>query len=160
MGYLPAPTSTLACTTAASLVTRLPPRSPVVPASRPAEGRQGLSRAVGARGTQGPGRVRTKKEKWTKEENQALRDGVELFGTGKWYHIKQDPRFADVLRKRTNIDLKDRWRNFAGGRSKSARKLEKHGKFMAAGLAKVAGGYCGAYGEISQLQGGAIVLAR
>jgi len=124
MGYPPAPfTMAQKCV---SVTTRPPPRPLVASATRPAQRMQGLTGARGARPRSGRGRAR--KEKWTEDENQALRQGVELFGTGKWFQIKQDPRFADVLRKRTNIDLKDRWRNFAGGRSKSARKLEKRGK--------------------------------
>jgi len=131
MGYPPAPFAM--AQTFVSATTRSPPRPPVVSATRPAQRRQGLTGARGARPRSGGARPRSggarpRKEKWTEQENQALRQGVELFGTGKWFQIKQDPRFADVLQKRTNIDLKDRWRNFAGGRSKSARKLEKCGR--------------------------------
>lgn len=33
------------------------------------------------------------------------------YGKGKWRAIQKDPRFATVLANRSNIDLKDKWRN-------------------------------------------------
>ncbi|KAF2297565.1 hypothetical protein GH714_038719 [Hevea brasiliensis] len=59
-----------------------------------------------------------RKQKWTSEEEEALRAGVAKHGTGKWKNIQQDPEFNPFLFTRTNIDLKDKWRNMsvsAGG---------------------------------------------
>ncbi|GLT75388.1 hypothetical protein SLA2020_471190 [Shorea laevis] len=51
------------------------------------------------------------KQKWTAEEEAALKAGVLKHGTGKWRTILSDPEFSDVLRLRSNVDLKDKWRN-------------------------------------------------
>ncbi|KAJ8535841.1 hypothetical protein K7X08_034242 [Anisodus acutangulus] len=51
------------------------------------------------------------KVKWTSEEEEALKSGVAKHGTGRWKNILRDPEFAPVLSNRSNIDLKDKWRN-------------------------------------------------
>ncbi|CAH9053615.1 unnamed protein product [Cuscuta epithymum] len=51
------------------------------------------------------------KQKWTSEEEEALRAGVAKHGAGKWKHIQKDPEFNHLLHSRSNIDLKDKWRN-------------------------------------------------
>ncbi|GFZ11729.1 homeodomain-like/winged-helix DNA-binding family protein [Actinidia rufa] len=53
------------------------------------------------------------KQKWTSEEEDALRAGVAKHGTGKWKNILRDPEFAPSLTHRSNIDLKDKWRNMS-----------------------------------------------
>ena len=47
---------------------------------------------------------------FTKAEEAALRRGVEVHGTGAWAVILGSGRFAPL---RTNVDLKDKWRNMA-----------------------------------------------
>ncbi|XP_017237820.1 single myb histone 4 [Daucus carota subsp. sativus] len=70
------------------------------------------------------------KQKWTAEEEEALRAGVAKHGTGKWKNIQKDPEFNHHLYTRSNIDLKDKWRNMsvsAGGqgpRDKSSRLIK------------------------------------
>lgn len=71
-------------------------------------------------GKQGIGNV------WTEEETCCLREGMALFESHKhrWALIKA--RFPLKLQQRTNIDLKDRWRNLQGrkqNRKKRKRKL-------------------------------------
>ncbi|KAF2302727.1 hypothetical protein GH714_001501 [Hevea brasiliensis] len=59
-----------------------------------------------------------RKQKWTSEEEEALRAGIAKHGTGKWKNIQKDPEFNPFLFARSNIDLKDKWRNMsasAGG---------------------------------------------
>ena len=46
------------------------------------------------------------KQKWTSEEEEALRAGVAKHGTGKWKNIQKDPEFNHFLFTRSNIDLK------------------------------------------------------
>jgi hypothetical protein len=46
------------------------------------------------------------KQKWTSEEEEALRRGVLKHGAGKWRTIQKDPEFSPVLSSRSNIDLK------------------------------------------------------
>lgn len=46
------------------------------------------------------------KQKWTAEEEEALRAGVRKHGTGKWKNIQKDPEFSHLLNSRSNIDLK------------------------------------------------------
>ncbi|ONM38849.1 Homeodomain-like/winged-helix DNA-binding family protein [Zea mays] len=53
------------------------------------------------------------KQKWTSEEEDALRAGVRKHGAGKWRTIQKDPEFSPVLSSRSNIDLKDKWRNLS-----------------------------------------------
>ncbi|EEE53602.1 hypothetical protein OsJ_36856 [Oryza sativa Japonica Group] len=51
------------------------------------------------------------KQKWTAEEESALKAGIAKHGAGKWRTILKDPDFSNVLRYRSNVDLKDKWRN-------------------------------------------------
>ncbi|KAK7261679.1 hypothetical protein RIF29_27995 [Crotalaria pallida] len=51
------------------------------------------------------------KQKWTADEEDALHRGVQKYGAGKWKNILKDPDFAPFLTSRSNIDLKDKWRN-------------------------------------------------
>nr|DAD49038.1 TPA_asm: hypothetical protein HUJ06_018975 [Nelumbo nucifera] len=46
------------------------------------------------------------KQKWTSEEEEALRAGVDKHGVGKWKNIQRDPEFGHCLAARSNIDLK------------------------------------------------------
>ncbi|XWS16203.1 hypothetical protein CRYUN_Cryun34aG0065000 [Craigia yunnanensis] len=71
------------------------------------------------------------KQKWTAEEEQALLAGIAKHGPGKWKNILKDPDFAPCLTHRSNIDLKDKWRNLSvstsaqGSRDKSRAPKEK-----------------------------------
>lgn len=72
------------------------------------------------------------KQRWSIEEEEALSAGVERYGHGKWKHILSDPQFASTLVLRSNIDLKDKWRNMSvSGNGSSAkdrtRSLMKEG---------------------------------
>ncbi|KAF5749678.1 telomere repeat-binding factor 2 [Tripterygium wilfordii] len=83
------------------------------------------------------------KQKWTAEEEAALKAGVRKHGMGKWRTILMDPEFSDVLQSRSNVDLKDKWRNINvtaiwGSRQKAKLALKKsqptsknEGKMMA-----------------------------
>ncbi|XP_074583806.1 single myb histone 5-like [Curcuma longa] len=53
------------------------------------------------------------KQKWTAEEEAALKAGVVKHGAGKWRTILKDPEFSGVLCLRSNVDLKDKWRNLS-----------------------------------------------
>lgn len=46
------------------------------------------------------------KQKWTADEEEALRAGVAKHGPGKWKLIQKDPDFNRYLHSRSNIDLK------------------------------------------------------
>ncbi|KAI3832411.1 hypothetical protein MKX03_020645 [Papaver bracteatum] len=67
------------------------------------------------------------KQKWTAEEEKALIAGINKHGAGKWKNIQNDPEFSDVLAARSNIDMKDKWRNMSatatgeGSRPKGAK---------------------------------------
>ncbi|XP_039032631.1 single myb histone 3-like [Hibiscus syriacus] len=54
------------------------------------------------------------KQKWTAEEEEALRAGVAKYGKGNWKLIQRDPELSPFLFARSNIDLKDKWRNLSG----------------------------------------------
>lgn len=64
-----------------------------------------------------PGKIRrvdrTQHSRWTAEEEGALRAGLAKHGFGKWQAIicDPDPSIGPLLLKRTNVDLKDKWRN-------------------------------------------------
>lgn len=46
------------------------------------------------------------KQKWTAEEEAALKAGVLKHGAGKWRTILTDPEFSAILKMRSNVDLK------------------------------------------------------
>lgn len=72
------------------------------------------------------------KQKWTAEEEAALKAGVRKHGSGKWQTILRDPDFSHVLRSRSNVDLKDKWRNInvtlsgLGSREKARLALKRN----------------------------------
>ncbi|KAF5187596.1 telomere repeat-binding factor 1-like [Thalictrum thalictroides] len=51
------------------------------------------------------------KQKWTSEEEAALHAGIVKHGAGKWRMILKDPEFSSILSLRSNVDLKDKFRN-------------------------------------------------
>ncbi|CAI0385550.1 unnamed protein product [Linum tenue] len=53
------------------------------------------------------------KQKWTADEEAALKAGVIKHGAGKWRTILKDPEYSSVLYLRSNVDLKDKWRNMS-----------------------------------------------
>lgn len=53
------------------------------------------------------------KQKWTQEEEAALKSGVIKHGAGKWRTILKDPEYSGILYLRSNVDLKDKWRNMS-----------------------------------------------
>jgi myb proto-oncogene protein len=71
------------------------------------------------------------KQRWTAEEEAALKAGVAKHGPGKWRTILRDPDFSALLRLRSNVDLKDKWRNLSvtaggyGSREKARMALKK-----------------------------------
>ncbi|KAK9756141.1 hypothetical protein RND81_01G076500 [Saponaria officinalis] len=75
------------------------------------------------------------KEKWTAEEEAALQAGVRKHGPGKWQTILRDPDFMHVLTSRSNVDLKDKWRNINvtlsgfGSREKARLALKRNPLF-------------------------------
>ncbi|XP_077243836.1 single myb histone 6-like [Tasmannia lanceolata] len=71
------------------------------------------------------------KQKWSAEEESALKAGVVKHGAGKWRTILKDPEFSGVLYLRSNVDLKDKWRNMSvtangwGSREKARLALKR-----------------------------------
>uniref|UniRef100_A0A1J3HVP2 MYB transcription factor n=1 Tax=Noccaea caerulescens TaxID=107243 RepID=A0A1J3HVP2_NOCCA len=70
------------------------------------------------------------KQKWTPEEEAALKAGVLKHGTGKWRTILSDLEFSSILKSRSNVDLKDKWRNISvtalwGSRKKAKLALKR-----------------------------------
>mgnify|MGYP002403720675 CR=1 FL=1 len=61
---------------------------------------------VGRKRMSSPSRFRRKR--WSEEEEQMLINGVKEYGEGKWAEILEHYGFSAM---RTNIDLKDKWRN-------------------------------------------------
>ncbi|KAH6761678.1 hypothetical protein C2S52_019111 [Perilla frutescens var. hirtella] len=71
------------------------------------------------------------KQKWTSEEEEALRAGVAKHGAGKWKNIQRDPEFNHLLFSRSNIDLKDKWRNLSVANGQGSREKSKAPKTKA-----------------------------
>ncbi|KAJ9179363.1 hypothetical protein P3X46_011160 [Hevea brasiliensis] len=67
------------------------------------------------------------KQKWTAEEEEALLNGVAKHGPGKWKNILKDPDFAPFLTQRSNIDLKDKWRNLSVSNAAQGSKDKSRG---------------------------------
>ncbi|KAL0354525.1 UNVERIFIED_CONTAM: Telomere repeat-binding factor 4 [Sesamum radiatum] len=61
------------------------------------------------------------KQKWTAEEEEALKAGVAKHGAGKWKNILIDSEFAPKLANRSNVDLKDKWRNMGASHGQGCR---------------------------------------
>ena len=49
------------------------------------------------------------------------------FGIGRWRYIQNDPDTGPILRHRSNVDLKDKWRNGTLVRSSKKRKRRRQG---------------------------------
>lgn len=71
------------------------------------------------------GRMGAPKQKWTSQEETALKAGVLKHGTGKWRTILSDPEFTSILKSRSNVDLKDKWRNISVTAMYGSRKKAK-----------------------------------
>ncbi|XP_042066384.1 telomere repeat-binding factor 4-like [Salvia splendens] len=71
------------------------------------------------------------KQKWTSEEEEALRAGIAKHGAGKWKNIQRDPEFNHLLFSRSNIDLKDKWRNLSVANGQGPRDKSKTPKTKA-----------------------------
>ncbi|XP_042508816.1 telomere repeat-binding factor 1-like isoform X2 [Macadamia integrifolia] len=75
------------------------------------------------------------KQKWTAEEEAALKAGIAKHGAGKWRTILRDPEFSSILSMRSNVDLKDKWRNMSvtahgwGSRDKARLALKRSQQF-------------------------------
>ncbi|KAK9735832.1 hypothetical protein RND81_04G231300 [Saponaria officinalis] len=54
---------------------------------------------------------RRERKRWTSLEEDTLREGVLKYGRGNWKFILLDAKFAEVFQGRTEVDLKDKWRN-------------------------------------------------
>ncbi|KAJ6433315.1 hypothetical protein OIU84_017082 [Salix udensis] len=52
---------------------------------------------------------RRKPKRWSQEEEDALRESVKKYGKGNWKLIWNSKR--SVFQERTEVDLKDKWRN-------------------------------------------------
>ncbi|KAK4773321.1 hypothetical protein SAY87_028340 [Trapa incisa] len=52
---------------------------------------------------------RRRNRPWSLQEEDILRDGVKRFGLGQWKHIRKC--YIDIFEDRTEVDLKDKWRN-------------------------------------------------
>ncbi|VVB00247.1 unnamed protein product [Arabis nemorensis] len=67
--------------------------------------------------------VKYRKNRWTKEEEDALLAGINKYGTGKWMDILEDPLLWNQFVDRSNVDLKDKWRNM---KNKEKSVTQKH----------------------------------
>ncbi|KAL0652099.1 hypothetical protein Bca4012_094790 [Brassica carinata] len=63
-----------------------------------------------------------RKQMWTPKEVTALRAGVRAYGIGKWRGILSDSKFGRALKARSNVDLKDKWRNISAATFGSRKK--------------------------------------
>ncbi|KAJ0628893.1 putative transcription factor MYB-HB-like family [Helianthus annuus] len=50
-----------------------------------------------------------KKKRWSPLEEDTLRTGVQKYGKGNWKLILS--MYRDIFEDRTEVDLKDKWRN-------------------------------------------------
>jgi hypothetical protein len=53
---------------------------------------------------------------WTAEEKEALKEGLRRYGIGGWKDILLDVHLGSLLRSRTNVDLKDKYRTMIKSR--------------------------------------------
>lgn len=62
-----------------------------------------------------------KRKGWTPEEMASLIQGIKRYGVGKWADIREDPRYK--LKHKTNVQIKDKWRNMCSKDAHLARLL-------------------------------------
>ncbi|KAM1254835.1 hypothetical protein ACFX2G_029732 [Malus domestica] len=55
---------------------------------------------------------RRKVKRWSLLEEDTLRTGVQKYGEGSWSLILKS--YSDIFKERTQVDLKDKWRNMKG----------------------------------------------
>lgn len=94
--------------------------------------------------------------RWSEEEEQALRLGVQRHGLGKWKRILADSEFATVLSTRSNVDLKVRLGETCG----LALRIEPEPGAKAQrapGVARTSSIVRGPTGGLTQLTGCAVV---
>eukprot|EP00235_Prasinoderma_singulare_P003941 CAMPEP_0119183536 /NCGR_PEP_ID=MMETSP1315-20130426/64387_1 /TAXON_ID=676789 /ORGANISM="Prasinoderma singularis, Strain RCC927" /LENGTH=394 /DNA_ID=CAMNT_0007177917 /DNA_START=29 /DNA_END=1213 /DNA_ORIENTATION=+ len=108
----------------------------------PPSGRAGLKLDRSANRPTGSRRLR-----WSVAEEQALRDGIAKFGLGKWRAIQKDPNFGPILTIRSNVDLKDKWRNLCKEEAKVAKVAQIGDQRKAADKAASAAASAGADGN-------------
>ncbi|KAK1257301.1 Telomere repeat-binding factor 4 [Acorus gramineus] len=84
-------------------------------------------------------RMGAPKQKWTAEEEEALIAGVDKHGAGKWRTIQKDPEFSHYLSARSNIDLKDKWRNMSVSGGQGSRERIRTPKTKSLPLGPVSG---------------------
>lgn len=65
-------------------------------------------RLIITHGTRSPPDSPHRRSQWSSEEEDALRRGVEKYGSGKWRLIQKDPQLSKILHQRSNVDLKVR----------------------------------------------------
>ena len=89
-----------------------PPRAvlPSPSASAPLPSRRDLptNRRLVTHGTRSPPDSSHRRSQWSSEEEDALRKGVEKYGSGKWRFIQKDAHLSKILHQRSNVDLKVR----------------------------------------------------
>ena len=61
-----------------------------------------------AQHTRSPSDSPHRRSQWSSEEEDALRRGVEKYGSGKWRFIQKDAHLSKILHQRSNVDLKVR----------------------------------------------------
>eukprot|EP01036_Dinobryon_divergens_P028132 gene28132-37030_t len=81
-------------------------------------------------GERPPKRSKTNDSLWSEEEKNALLQGFERYGmsSNKWRKIQMDPDFGEILRRRSNGDLKDKYRNIQLSVAKSGDRLARREK--------------------------------
>lgn len=47
---------------------------------------------------------------WSDVENEAVKKGIRKYGKSSWVKIQRDKQFSTVLRKRTNVNIKDQYK--------------------------------------------------
>lgn len=73
----------------------------------------------------GTGRRSATNNPWTRDEEEALRTGVQELGCGRWKDIMNYPAFSQFFTNRSAVDLKDKWRNMCMKSASARRKAEK-----------------------------------
>ena len=78
------------------------------PLTQEAPGASGLAEGDEGQDEQGAKLIRMP---WSKVEEESLRSGVDKYGESAWTKILEDTAFCHELRHRSNVDLKDKYRN-------------------------------------------------
>jgi hypothetical protein len=102
--------SSIRSSPASSSPKRKPGRPPSGLTPKKKEPMQGSAVAMSREKVNKQGHNVRKRKRFTFEEEEVILEGYKQHGT-QWNMIRLDPQYAEILQHRTNVDIKDKYKN-------------------------------------------------